>query len=38
MPEHAVGTRAEWLSARRELLAAEKEHSRRGDELARRCL
>jgi predicted dithiol-disulfide oxidoreductase (DUF899 family) len=36
MPEHAVGTRAEWLSARRELLAAEKEHSRRGDELARR--
>jgi predicted dithiol-disulfide oxidoreductase (DUF899 family) len=36
MPEHAVGTRAEWLSARKELLAAEKEHSRRGDELARR--
>ena len=29
------GTRAEWLAARRELLAAEKEHTRRGDELAR---
>jgi predicted dithiol-disulfide oxidoreductase (DUF899 family) len=36
MPEHAVGTREEWLSARRELLAAEKEHMRQGDELARR--
>ena len=36
MPEHAVATREEWLVARRELLAAEKEHSRRGDELARR--
>jgi predicted dithiol-disulfide oxidoreductase (DUF899 family) len=30
-----TGTREEWLSARRELLAAEKEHTRRGDELAR---
>jgi predicted dithiol-disulfide oxidoreductase (DUF899 family) len=30
-----VGTREEWLAARRELLAAEKEHTRRGDELAR---
>jgi predicted dithiol-disulfide oxidoreductase (DUF899 family) len=29
------GTREEWLAARRELLAAEKEHTRRGDELAR---
>jgi predicted dithiol-disulfide oxidoreductase (DUF899 family) len=29
------GTREEWLGARRELLAAEKEHTRRGDELAR---
>ena len=28
------GTREEWLEARRELLAAEKEHTRRGDELA----
>src|SRR5919109_484412 len=36
MPEHAVGTRDQWLSARRELLDAEKEHMRRGDELARR--
>ena len=33
---HRVGTREEWLAARRELLAAEKEHTRRGDELARR--
>jgi predicted dithiol-disulfide oxidoreductase (DUF899 family) len=31
-----TGTREEWLAARRELLAAEKEHTRRGDELARR--
>ena len=30
-----TGTREEWLGARRELLAAEKEHTRRGDELAR---
>jgi predicted dithiol-disulfide oxidoreductase (DUF899 family) len=29
------GTREEWLAARRELLQAEKEHTRRGDELAR---
>jgi len=29
------GTREEWLAARLELLAAEKEHTRRGDELAR---
>ena len=36
MPDHAVGTREQWLSARKELLAAEKEHMRRGDELARR--
>ncbi|MFL6010769.1 MAG: DUF899 domain-containing protein [Gaiellaceae bacterium] len=28
------GTREEWLAARRELLLAEKEHTRRGDELA----
>jgi predicted dithiol-disulfide oxidoreductase (DUF899 family) len=36
MPEHAVGTREQWLSARKELLDAEKQHVRRGDELARR--
>jgi predicted dithiol-disulfide oxidoreductase (DUF899 family) len=36
MNDHQVGTREEWLAARRELLAAEKEHTRRGDELARR--
>ena len=36
MPKHAVGTRDQWLSARRELLVAEKEHIRRGDGLARR--
>jgi predicted dithiol-disulfide oxidoreductase (DUF899 family) len=35
MTEHRTGTREEWLAARRELLAAEKEHTRRGDELAR---
>ena len=29
-----TGTREEWLAARRELLAAEKEHTRLGDELA----
>ena len=29
------GTREEWLAARRELLQAEKEHTRRGDDLAR---
>jgi len=29
------GTRDEWLAARRALLQAEKEHTRRGDELAR---
>jgi predicted dithiol-disulfide oxidoreductase (DUF899 family) len=32
---HATGTRKEWLAARLELLKAEKEHTRRGDELAR---
>lgn len=36
MLEHAVGTQDQWLSARRELLVAEKEHLREGDELARR--
>jgi len=33
---HTTGTREQWLSARLALLEAEKEHTRRGDELARR--
>jgi predicted dithiol-disulfide oxidoreductase (DUF899 family) len=36
MTEHTTGTREEWLRARLELLDAEKEHTRRGDVLARR--
>src|SRR5437660_12570661 len=36
MLDHAVGTQEGWLAASKDLLAAEKEHSRRGDELARR--
>ena len=32
---HKTGTREEWLEARLELLAAEKELTQRGDELAR---
>jgi len=36
MTDHKTGTRDEWLAARLELLGAEKEQSRRGDELARR--
>ena len=36
MTEHRIGTRQEWLAARRVLLDAEKEHMRQGDELARR--
>src|SRR5574340_633276 len=36
MATHPTGTRNEWLAARLELLEAEKEHTRRGDELARR--
>jgi predicted dithiol-disulfide oxidoreductase (DUF899 family) len=35
MTNHTVGTREQWLAARKELLAREKEHTRRGDELAR---
>jgi predicted dithiol-disulfide oxidoreductase (DUF899 family) len=35
MTTHTTGTREEWRAARLELLAAEKEHTRRGDELAR---
>jgi predicted dithiol-disulfide oxidoreductase (DUF899 family) len=36
MTQHKVGTRQEWLAARRELLELEKDHMRQGDELARR--
>ena len=36
MAKHKTGTREEWRKARIELLAAEKEHTRRGDELAQR--
>src|ERR1700691_3735003 len=36
MTTHAAGTREEWLSARLDLLAAEKELTRRSDELAQR--
>ena len=36
MTKHSTGTREEWLAARMELLKAEKEHTRRSDELAQR--
>src|SRR5215471_393969 len=36
MTDHRTGTRDEWLAARLELLEAEKELTRHGDELARR--
>ena len=36
MTNHKTGTRDEWLAARLDLLEAEKELTRRGDELARR--
>jgi predicted dithiol-disulfide oxidoreductase (DUF899 family) len=36
MTKHSTGTRDDWMKARLELLQAEKEHTRRGDELARR--
>jgi predicted dithiol-disulfide oxidoreductase (DUF899 family) len=36
MTTHKTGTREEWLKARLDLLDAEKEHTRRGDEMARR--
>ena len=36
MTNHKIGTRDEWAAAREELLALEKEHTRLGDELARR--
>src|SRR5437764_13929354 len=35
MTTHKTGTRAEWLAARLQLLEAEKELTRRSDELAR---
>jgi predicted dithiol-disulfide oxidoreductase (DUF899 family) len=36
MPQHRVGTQEEWQAARDELLAEEKELTRRNDELARK--
>ena len=36
MTTHAIGTRDEWLAAREDLLEREKEHTRLGDDLARR--
>ena len=36
MTNHMTGTRKDWLAARVELLKAEKEHTRRGDELAQK--
>ncbi|MES1164979.1 MAG: DUF899 domain-containing protein [Verrucomicrobiota bacterium] len=36
MTKHETGTREQWLAARLALLEAEKEHTRRGDELAAR--
>src|SRR4029453_4613718 len=36
MTSHKIGTRDEWLAARIDLLKAEKEVTRRSDELARR--
>ena len=36
MAKHKTGTREEWLAVRLELLKAEKEHTRRSDDLARR--
>jgi hypothetical protein len=35
MSKHPIGTRKEWLAKRLELLAAEKEATRRSDELAK---
>ena len=36
MTTHQIGTRDEWLTARMELLEAEKAHTRHGDEVAKR--
>ena len=38
MTKHRTGTRTEWVAARLDLLEAEKEHTRRSDELAHRRL
>ena len=38
MGAHTTGTREEWRKARIELLEAEKELTRRGDELAREII
>ena len=38
MPEHKVGTQEEYEAAREQLLAEEKELTRRGDELTRKRL
>ncbi len=35
MTSHKIVTREQWVAAREELLAREKEHTRLGDELAR---
>ena len=35
MPKHTTGTREQWLAARKELLKAEKDLTRRSDEVAR---
>lgn len=35
MTDHKLATREKWLAARKDLLVREKEHTRRGDELAR---
>ena len=37
MVQHKTATREEWLAARNQLLAAEKELTRRGDQLAAYC-
>jgi predicted dithiol-disulfide oxidoreductase (DUF899 family) len=34
--DHKIGTREDWLAARLDLLTAEKDYAREGDELARR--
>src|SRR5262245_42366560 len=36
MTTHRTGTREDWLAERIDLLRAEKEHTRQGDEMARR--
>ena len=37
MTDHKIGSREEWQAAREELLRREKEHTKTGDELARRA-